>query len=87
MIEMLKKLENIGDTCQEQKVLHKLPEVVFIVLLALLANADEWELMEDFAYDNEEFLRKYLTLANGIPSHHTMQRVMAIINPKEMQNI
>ena len=48
MIELLKRLENIRDTRQEHKVLHRLSEVVFIVLLALLANADEWELIEDF---------------------------------------
>jgi len=87
MIELLCRLENIRDTRQEWKVLHKLSEVVFIVLLALLANADEWELIEDFAYANEEFLRKYLVLKHGIPSHDTIRRVMAIIEPKEMQGV
>ena len=87
MLELLNNLSNIRDTRQEWKVLHKLSEVVFIVLVALLANADEWELIEDFAYANEDFLRKYLTLQHGIPSHDTIQRVMAIIDPKEMQNI
>ena len=87
MVEILERLENIRDTRQEWKVLHKLHEVVMIVLLALLANADEWELIEDFAYANEEFLRKYLVLENGIPSHDTIQRVMSIIDPDEMQGV
>jgi predicted transposase YbfD/YdcC len=87
MTELISRLENIRDTRQEWKVLHKLSEIVLIVLLALLANADEWEIIEDFAYANEEFLRKHLVLANGIPSHDTIQRVMAIIEPKEMQTV
>jgi len=52
MSEIIGRLENIRDTRQEWKVLHKLSE---IVLLALLANADEWGLIEDFAYANEGF--------------------------------
>ena len=46
-----------------------------------------WELIEDFAYANEEFLREHLELPNGIPSHDTIQRVMTIIDPKEMQGV
>ena len=87
MIELICRLENIRDIRQEWKVLHKLSEVVLIVLLALLANADEWELIEDFAYANEKFLRKYLILEHGIPSHDTIQRVMSIIDPKEMEGV
>lgn len=87
MDELKNRLEKIRDTRQEWKVLHKLSEIVLIALLALLANADEWELIEDFAYANEEFLRKHLTLSNGIPSHDTIRRVMGLIEPKEMQGV
>jgi hypothetical protein len=41
--------------------------IVVIVLFATIANADEWGEIEDFAYENEEFLRKYLELPNRIP--------------------
>ena len=41
MKELLNTLENIQDTQQEHKVLHKLSEVVFIVLLALLFLSSE----------------------------------------------
>ena len=87
MEELIKRMSNIRDTRQEWKVRHKLADIVAIVLLALLANADEWELIEDFAYANEEFLREYLELPHGIPSHDTIQRVMSIIDPKEMAGI
>ena len=43
--------------------------------------------IEDFAHANEEFLRGYLELPWGIPSHDTIQRVMAAIDPKYMQAV
>jgi predicted transposase YbfD/YdcC len=85
--ELISRMNGIRDIRQEWKIKHKLSEIVAIVLLAMLANANEWELIEDFAYANEEFLRRHLELANGIPSHDTIQRVMSIIDPKEMQGI
>ena len=41
----------------------------------------------DFAYANEVFLREHLELENGIPSHDTLQRVMQIVDPAEMQRL
>ena len=58
-----------------------------IVLFAKLANADDWEEVEIFAKSNEEFLKNYIELGNGIPSHDTMQRVMGSIAPEYMQNV
>jgi len=58
-MDKIKKAEQLTDTRQEWKVWHKLPEVVMIALLSLLANVDEWELIGDFAHANEDFLRKH----------------------------
>ena len=87
IIDFIERLKNIRDIRQEWKIKHKVADIIAIVLFALLANADEWELIEDFAYANEEFLRKYLQLPNGIPSHDTIQRVIGMIDPKEMQKL
>ena len=70
-----------------KKVRHKLLDIVVIVLFAKLANADDWEEVEIFAKSNEEFLKQYIELENGIPSHDTMQRVMGSIATEYMQNV
>jgi len=85
MEEMLIFLESIPDCRQEWKVQHKLSEVVLIVLLATLANADDWQEIGVFANCNEELLRRYMKLENGIPSHDTIQRVMANVQPEYIQ--
>ena len=45
------------------------------------------EKVEIFAKSNEEFLKQYIELENGIPPHDTMQRVMGSIAPEYMQNV
>ena len=87
MTEILKTIELIEDKRQEKKVRHKLLDIVVIVLFAKLANADDWQDVEIFAKTNEDFLRQYIELENGIPSHDTMQRVMGSIAPECMQRI
>ena len=58
-----------------------------VVLFAKLANADGWEEVEISGKSNGEFLKQYIGLENGIPSHDTMQRVMGSIAPGYMQNV
>lgn len=87
MTEVLKTIELMGDKRQEKKVRHKLLDIVVIVLFAKLANADDWEEIEIFAKSNEEFLKQYVELENGIPSHDTIQRVMGNIAPEYIQGV
>lgn len=87
MEDILKYVELIEDGRQQSKILHKLSDIVIIVLFAKLANADDWEEIEDFAECHEEFLKKYIRLENGVPSHDTIQRVMGSINPQYIQNL
>ena len=87
MEEILKNIEFIEDIRQQAKVRHKLLDIIVIVLFAKLANADDWEDMEAFAECHEEFLKQYIDLENGIPSHDTIQRVMGNIAPQHMQKL
>jgi len=85
MKSILKHLETIIDQRQEKKVRHKMSDIIAIVFFATLANANEWTEIELFGKEHEECLRKHLELANGIPSHDTIQRVFAMVSPEFMQ--
>ena len=87
MEELYNFLSSITDDRQEWKVVHKLSDIVFIVLMSILANADDWQEIEIFAKSNEGILRKYIELKNGIPSHDTIQRVMSCIKAETMQTV
>jgi predicted transposase YbfD/YdcC len=60
-------------------------DIIAIVFFAVVANADGWAEIEYFARAKEQFLRKYLELPNGVPSHDTIQRVFAMVSPEFLQ--
>ena len=84
LLQML-KIEEPKDPRQSWKVKHLIGDIIVIVFLATLARCDDWIEIEDFAKYQEEVLREYLELPNGIPSHDTIQRVMAMISPTYIQ--
>lgn len=64
---------------------HLLIDIIVITICAVLCGAESVSEIEDFAIDREEWLRKYLKLTNGIPSHDTIGRVLSIIDASQMQ--
>ena len=72
MQELLDWLEYIEDDRQQRKIRHTLKDILVIVLFATLANADDWVEMALFAESYQDYLRKYIELKNGIPSHDTI---------------
>lgn len=85
MEELLNWMEYIEDVCQARKVRHKLKDILVIVLFATLANADDWG--EMFAKEYQDYLRKYIELESGIPSHDTLNRVMGLLSPDILQQL
>lgn len=85
--ELLQYLDIVIDTRQKRKVRHKMGDIIALVFFALLANIEFWEEIELFGYEYEEFLKEYLELPNGIPSHDTIQRVMAIVSSEYLQGL
>lgn len=60
--------------------LHKLIDIVMITLCAVLGGYEDWVSIEDFGYANEAWLRGFLELPNGIPSHDTLSDVIGRID-------
>ena len=81
MIAIVKKQE---DTRYRPNVKHKMEDIILITLFAVLAKCNEWTEIESFARKKEKWLRQYLELPNGIPSHDTIQRVISILNPQTL---
>ena len=85
MKNLLQYLRMVMDNRQEKKVWHKMSDIIALVFFAMLAGADEWTAYEIFGKEHEEFLRGYLELPYGIPSHDTIQRVFAMVSPEFLQ--
>lgn len=86
MKALLDYVSTVADMRQEKKILHKMMDIIMLVFFAMLANADDWVEMEVFGKEHEKFLRNYLELPNGIPSHDTIQRVFAMVPSEFLEN-
>lgn len=62
---------------------HDLLDIVLIVVCGTIAGADDFVSIAGWAQSKETWLRDRLglRLANGIPSHDTLNRVFAVLNP------
>lgn len=61
---------------------HLLLDIVVMAICGTLCGADGWEDLEVWAHANEGWLRTFLELPNGIPSHDTFRRVFLLLDPE-----
>ncbi|EBP7623439.1 ISAs1 family transposase [Salmonella enterica] len=77
---LLDHISIIPDLRQQGKIRHKLSDILFLTVCAIIAGADEWQEIEDFGHERLEWLKKYADFENGIPVHDTIARVVSNID-------
>jgi predicted transposase YbfD/YdcC len=83
IIEHFKELPD--PRVNQHLVLHKVIDIIVIAMCATVAQQDTWEEIADYAEMKGDFLRQFLELPNGIPSHDTISRVFSLIDPVAWQ--
>jgi predicted transposase YbfD/YdcC len=84
---LVQRLRGIEDPRVTGRCDHALVDILVIVLCAVMAGAEGWDDMEGWGEANEERLRHYLELRNGIPGHDTIRRVFEAIDPKRLEAV
>jgi predicted transposase YbfD/YdcC len=64
---------------------HQLLDVITIALCAVVAGANDFQQVEAFAKRRLDWLKKFLPLPNGAPSHDTFERVFQRLDPHAFQ--
>ncbi len=77
--------QNLTDPRVDRTRYHLLEDIVFLTIMAVLSGADNWVAIETFGKEKESWLRKYLSLPAGIPSHDTLGGLMSRICPEEFE--
>jgi predicted transposase YbfD/YdcC len=75
----------VTDPRVERTKLHLLMDILVIAICAVICGADTWVEMEAYGRAKEKWLRQFLAVPNGIPSHDTFARVIARLKPEELQ--
>jgi hypothetical protein len=60
-------------------------DILVIAIYAVICGVDSWLDIELFGKSKLDWLKTFLDLPNGIPSHDTLGRVFAAINPEEFE--
>ena len=85
MRELLSIFQDVEDPRKGNAKRHDLHEMLVIALLSMLAGGRTCVDMEDYGNVAEPWLRTFLTLENGIPSHDTFSRLFANLVPAGLQ--
>lgn len=70
----------LKDPRMDRRKRHKLIDIIVISVCAIVCGGRTWEDIEYFAQAREGWLRTFLDLPNGIPSHDTINRVFSLID-------
>lgn len=84
---LFEHLSKIQDPRIERTKRHLLTDILVIAVLATICAAESYPDIEEFGIDKEEWLRTFLELPNGIPSHDTFRRVFILLRMSQFQEV
>jgi predicted transposase YbfD/YdcC len=64
---------------------HKLVDIIVLAICAVLSGAEGWEAIEEYGHAKLAWLRKFIPLENGVPTHDTIARVLSGVSAKGLQ--
>ena len=82
---ILDQFAALPDPRREQGRIHQLDEIVFMAICAVLCGADSWLEITDYSHSKIDWLKTFLTLPGGVPSHDTFRRVFCLLDPLAFQ--
>jgi predicted transposase YbfD/YdcC len=84
-LSIKKHFRKLKDPRVRGRSTHVLIDIITIGLCGVICGCNDWQEIETFAKCRIDWLKKFLRLPNGIPSHDTFERVFDRLNPKAFQ--
>lgn len=86
MSELISFFDDLTDPRVDRTKKHLLKDIIGLTICAVLSGCDDWEEIELYGRQKYEWLKAFLLFPHGIPSHDTINRVFAILNPEELRD-
>jgi DDE family transposase len=87
MKEFSQLFEGVSDPRRSNAARHDLHEMLMIALLCVLCGGEGCHDMSLFGRSKERFLRRFMVLAHGIPSHDAFSDLFNALDPKSFQPV
>jgi len=82
-----KHFSGLGDPRVKRNKKHLLSDIIILTIVAVICGAESWDSIELFGKTKIDFLKTFLKLPNGIPSHDTINRVFSMLNAKRFEKL
>lgn len=83
--QLVAHFRDLQDPRRVERCDHLLVDILVIAILAVICGANDCEALAEFGQARADWLRTFLALPNGIPSHDTFNRVLTLLKPSEFQ--
>lgn len=83
---LIESFASIEDPRVERTRIHDLIDILVLSVLAVITGAEGWEDIKEFGNQKYGWLRKFLKLRGGVPSHDTISRVFQLVKPGVVQD-
>ena len=83
--DLIEHFSSLEDPRIERNKAHALIDIIVLAVCAVVSGADGWESIEQFGKEKLAWLRRYVPLINGVPSHDCISYVLSRISPKQFR--
>jgi predicted transposase YbfD/YdcC len=84
-LSLREHFESVDDPRVERTKEYALLDIIVIAICAVICGADDWVEIAGWGNEKLEFLRQFMPLENGIPSHDTFGRVFSRLDAEQFQ--
>lgn len=84
-LRILEHFATLDDPRIERSKEHLLIDIVSIAICAVICGADNWVEVAAFGRSKKKWWRRFLKLANGVPSHDTFWCVFRALDPSQFE--
>lgn len=79
-------IENLTDNRMDTNKAYEVGDIVFLTMAAILCGAQGWKAIQIFGDAQLDWLRKYRAFPNGIPTRHSIGRIIRGVKADSLQS-